>query len=100
MNILMKQEQTHSHREQTCGCQGGVGGRDGLGVWGQQMQTIIYRIDRQQGPIIQHRELYSISCDKPLEKNRKKNVYIYTHTYAYICTTESLCCAIEINTTL
>ena len=28
-------QQTDSHREQTCGCQGG-GGRewDGLGVWG------------------------------------------------------------------
>ena len=23
MNLLMKQKQTHRHREQTCGCQGG-----------------------------------------------------------------------------
>ena len=23
MSIFMKQKQTHSHREQTCGCQGG-----------------------------------------------------------------------------
>ena len=29
----MKQEQTHRHREQTGGCQGGGVGRDGLGVW-------------------------------------------------------------------
>ena len=29
MNISMKQKQTHRHREQTCGCQGGVsGGKD------------------------------------------------------------------------
>ena len=40
-------------------------GRDGLRVWGQQMQTIIYRMDKQQGPTVQHRELYSKSCDKP-----------------------------------
>ena len=40
------------------------GARDGLGLWNQQMQTIIYRMDRQQGPIVQHRELYSIPCDK------------------------------------
>ena len=40
-------------------------GRDGAGVWGQQMQTIIYRMDKQQGPTVAHRELYSISCDKP-----------------------------------
>ena len=25
--------------------------KDGFGVWGQQMQTIIYRTDKQQGPI-------------------------------------------------
>ena len=40
MNLSMKQKQTHRHREQTCGCQGGWGmrdggwGRDGLGIWG------------------------------------------------------------------
>ena len=44
---------------------GKVGGRDKLGVWGQQMQTVMYRMDNQQGPTAQHRELYSISCDKP-----------------------------------
>ena len=39
-------------------------GRDELGVWDQQMQTIIYRMDKQQGPIVQHRELYSASHNK------------------------------------
>ena len=51
MNLFTKQ--THRHREQTCGCQGGgCWGRDGLGVWDQQMQTIIYRMDKQQGPTV------------------------------------------------
>ena len=51
---------------QTCGCQGGGGWRkEGLGVWDYQIQTIIYRMDKQQGPTVLHRELYSISCDKP-----------------------------------
>ena len=27
MNLFTKQKQTHGHREQTCGCQGGDGGR-------------------------------------------------------------------------
>ena len=27
--------------------------------------SIIYRTDKQQGPPMQHRELYSVSCDKP-----------------------------------
>ena len=43
----------------------GGGGKEGLGVWDQQMQTIMYKMDKQQGPIVQHRERYSISCDKP-----------------------------------
>ena len=37
---------------------------DGLGVWDQQMQTIMYRMDEQQGATVQPRELYSISYDK------------------------------------
>ena len=37
----------------------------GLGVWDQHMKTITYSMDKQQGPTVQHKELYSISCDKP-----------------------------------
>ena len=44
---------------------GGWWERDGLGVWDWQMKTGISRMDKQQGPTVQHRELYSISCDKP-----------------------------------
>ena len=40
-------------------------GREGLRTGDLQMQTIIYRMDKQQGPAIEHRLLYSISCDKP-----------------------------------
>ena len=66
MNLSMKQKENHGHREQTGGCQGGGGWeRDGVGVWDQQMQTGICRMDKQQGPTVQHRELYLISCDKP-----------------------------------
>ena len=64
MNLSMKQKQNHIHREQTGSCQGGWE-MDGLGVWDQQMQTGIYRMDTQQGPTIQPRKQYLISCDKP-----------------------------------
>ena len=55
MNLSTKQKQTHSHREQThkhkeqtCGSLGGKGREwDGWGVWGWQMQTITFRIDKQ-----------------------------------------------------
>ena len=43
-NELIYETEIDSHRAQTCGCQGG--GRDRLGVWDQQMQTIIYRMDK------------------------------------------------------
>ena len=49
MYLPIKQKQTHSHREQTCACRKEVDGKDGLGVWGYQMQTIIHRIDKLQG---------------------------------------------------
>ena len=34
-----------------------AGGRDGVGVWVEQMQASIYRTDKQQGPTIQHWEM-------------------------------------------
>ena len=37
--------------------------RDKLGVWDQQMQTTIYKTDKQ-GHTIKHRELQSISYNK------------------------------------
>ena len=58
MNLSPKQKPSHKHREQTSGCQGGAG--NGMGVWDQQMQTTVYRMDKQ-APAVQHREHYSIS---------------------------------------
>ena len=88
MNLSMKQKQIHRHRAQLCGC---CGGRERLGVWDQQMQTIMYRMDKQQDPRAHHREVYSTSCDKS-QKNMKKNTYAYVHG--------SLCDTSETNTTL
>ena len=34
--------------------------KDGLGMWDSQMQTVIYRLDKQSGISVQHGELYSI----------------------------------------
>ena len=68
-------------------------GMDGARVWGEQMQTVTYRMDKQQGPTVQHGELYSTPWDKnTTEKNMKKNVYM--------CITRSLCYTAESNTTL
>ena len=52
-NSSVKRKQTHIHRQQTCGCQeGGRWERDGLGVGGQETQTITYRMNKQQGPTV------------------------------------------------
>ena len=64
MNISTKQKQTHRHREQTVVAKEGGKGREGLGIWDQQMQTSIYGMDKQQDPTVWYRELHSISCDK------------------------------------
>ena len=63
--------------KQTHGCQDS-GRRDGLGVWDQQMQTSAYRMDKQQGPTVQHRGLYSISVIRHNGKEyEKQDIYMY-----------------------
>ena len=37
------------------------------------MQAIIYRMNNQQGPTVQHRELYSMSYNKLKMKKKGKN---------------------------
>ena len=39
------------------------GGGDKLGVWDQQIHTTVYKIDKEQGPTVEHRQLYSVSCN-------------------------------------
>ena len=60
---------------------------DGLGVWDSQRQTIIYRMDKQQG--IAQGIIFNI-----IKHNGKEYEKDYT------CITELLCCTAEINTTL
>ena len=52
MNLSTKQKETHRHREQTCVCQGGRVGKDGLGAGDYQIQTILHRMVKQQGPTV------------------------------------------------
>ena len=60
------QSETECHRESRFvvakkkECRGGMDWEFGV----QQIQTITYRMHKQQGPTVQHRVLYSISWDK------------------------------------
>ena len=81
MNLSMKQRLTDI--ENKLRVTKGDSGRDKLGVWYQQIQTTIYKIDKQQGPTVQHRELYSIPCNKPYGKEDEDYIYIYIYIYIY-----------------
>ena len=53
MNLFTKQKQTHRHRKEIYDYQEEMGWeRDKLGVWDQQIQSTIYKIDGQRGPTV------------------------------------------------
>ena len=56
--LISKQKQTH--RLTFVG--GKDGGRDVQGVGDQQVLTAVFKVDNQQEPIVQHRELCSMLC--------------------------------------
>ena len=58
MNLSMKQKQTHDIENRFVVAKGWE--RNRLGVWGQQMQTIPYRMDKPQGPTVQQRIIFDI----------------------------------------
>ena len=41
---------------------GRPGGRESQGVWDGYVHSAIYKMDNQQGPTVQHRELYLMLC--------------------------------------
>ena len=91
MNLFIKQKKTHSLREWTYGYQGKrMGGRHRLGVWGGHALSAISKIDNQQSPIVQHRELCSILC------NGLNGKIIWKRIETWIRITQSLYCTPEI----
>ena len=72
MNLPMKQKKKHIDWWLP---KGWGWKRDEPGAWDQQMQTGIYRTGRQQGPAVQHREIYSISCEKIIMEKKKTVAY-------------------------
>ena len=43
-------------------CRGRIVGRDNQGVWDGHAHAAILKMDNQQGPNVQHRELCSVLC--------------------------------------
>ena len=95
MNSFTKQKYTQRLREGTWGYQGGrAGGRDSQGVWDSQVHTAIFKMDNQQGPTVQRRELCSMLCGSLDGRG------VWGRMDTCICMAESLCCALETITTL
>ena len=67
-------------------------GEDGLGVCGQQTQTITFRMAKQQGPTVQHRELHTSNLLR--QTMMEKNIYVKKNLY--VCMPES-CFAVQKN---
>ena len=77
MNLSMKQKHTQTQRTDLWVPRRRGAGGDGLGVWDQQMQTIIYRMDKQ-GPTLQHRKIIQYPVISPNGKEYEKEyVYMY-----------------------
>ena len=65
IKLFIKQKQSHRYRKRK-NLSLPKGKRRGGGInQDQQIQTTIYKMDKQQGPTVQHRELYSVSYNKP-----------------------------------
>ena len=68
-----------TQREQTCGCQRGGGvGEDELGFTDVNYW---FRMDKGQGPTVQHRELYTVSCSNLSWKRIWKAMHVYMYNW-------------------
>ena len=52
-------------------------GRESLGVWDGHVHTAILKMDHQQGPAVEHRELCSMLCEPGWEGSSGENGYMY-----------------------
>ena len=94
MNLSTKQKQTHSHREQTCVCQGGWGREwDGQGLSGA-VGCKLSHLDWLGN------EAYCIAQGTMQSLGTEYDGRWYEMRNVYVCMTGSLCCAAEISTTL
>ena len=62
MHLAVGQKQTHGHREQTCGCQGGGGGR-GMDWCIGVSRCKLFHLEWISNKVLMSRELYPITFD-------------------------------------
>ena len=69
-------------------------GRDSQGICEDHVYTAIFKMDNQKGPIVQHRELYSVLCASLNGRG------IWGRMDTCMCMTESLLCSPKTATSL
>ena len=57
----------------------GESGREGLGAWDRQMQTITQRMDEQQGPTVSTGNYIQHPVINHNGKEYKKRIYVYIY---------------------
>ena len=89
MNLFTKQKHTHRLENQLMAASREDGGRDSQGVWDGHVHTAIFKMDNQQGPTVQHRELCLMFCGSLDGRG------VWGRMDTYLCMAESLCCPPE-----
>ena len=79
MSLSIKHQQTHRCREQTVAVGGGGWWRGKYWEFGTSRCKLIYRMAKQQGPTLQHRELQYPVINSNGEEYEKECVYIYIY---------------------
>ena len=69
-------------------------GRDSQGVWDGHVHSAVFKMDNQQGPTGQHKELCSVLCSSLDGRG------VWGRMDTCICMAESLCCSFETITKL
>ena len=80
MNISTKQKQTHRHRKQTCGCQGGGGwGRMDWEFGVSRLDSIRYGMNKQEGLLYSTGNYiqYPVIMEKNMKEYEKECIYMY-----------------------
>ena len=91
-NLFTKQKQTQTQKRNMIAIgerRWGGGQGDKLGIQDEQKYTIMHKIDKQQGPTVQHRELYIQYLVITYNGKECKYIHIssigklYTHTHTH-----------------
>ena len=69
-------------------------GRHSQGVWDGHVRTAVFKLENQQGPAVEHKELCSMSCGSLDGRG------VWGRMDTCLCMAESLCCSSETITAL